>query len=265
IAEQRLRESEEKFRTIAEHSIIGITILQDSKIKYANEAMTRINGYTIEEMMDSTPLELIEQVYIEDREIVKNRLRRRLIGDQNLPDIASYRITTKNGEIKWVESYSKTITYQDKFADLALIMDVTEQNKAQEKLKESEERLKFLVTNNPAMIYTSKVVGDYGATFISDNVQKKWGYSSEDFVSNSEFWLNHIHPDDKEHVLSALSDIIEKGLIVIYDYRFKLKDGSYRWMRDESKLVKDEQGNPIEIIGSVIDINERKIAEQKLK
>jgi PAS domain S-box-containing protein len=227
--------------------------------------MTRINGYSIEEMINHTPLELIEQVYIEDREIAKNRLKGRLAGDPSLPNTASYRITAKNGEIKWVESYSKIISYQDRFADLALVMDITQDNLAKEKLKESEERLKFLVTNNPAIIYTSKVAGDFGATFISDNVQKKWGYSSEDFVSNSEFWLNHIHPDDKEHVLLALSRLIEKGHIVVYDYRFKLKDGSYRWMRDEGKLVKDEQGNPIETIGSVIDITDRKIAEQKLK
>ena len=264
-AEQRLKESEEMFRTIAEYSDIGIAIIQDGKFKYANEAMSRINGYTIEEMMDWTSIELLEQKYIEDLEHAKNRLKGRLAGDPSLPNAASYRIIAKSGEIKWVDSYSKTISYQDRFANLALVMDITEENLAQEKLKESEERLKFLVTNNPAIIYTSKVAGDYGATFISDNVQKKWGYSSEDFVSNSEFWLNHIHPDDKEHVLSALSDIIEKGHIGIYDYRLKLKDGSYRWMRDEAKLVKDEQGNPIETIGSVIDINERKIAVQKLK
>jgi PAS domain S-box-containing protein len=264
-AEQSLKESEEMFRTIAEYSDIGITIIQDGSMKYANGAMSRINEHTIEEMMNWTAADLIEQIFFEDREHARNRLMGRLAGKPNIPISDIYRINTKSGKTKLIESYSKTVTYQEKNANLALIMDITEQKLAQEKLKESEERLKFLVTNNPAIIYTSKVAGDYGATFISDNVQKEWGYSSEDIVSNSEFWLNHIHPDDKEHALSAVSDIIEKGRIVVYDYRFKLKDGSYRWMRDEAKLVKDEQGNPIETVGSVIDINERKIAEEKLK
>ncbi|MHA2289659.1 MAG: PAS domain-containing protein, partial [Promethearchaeota archaeon] len=160
-AEQRLRESEEMFRTIAEHSTIGITILQDSKIKYANEAMTRINGYSIKEMMDQTPQELIEQVYIEDREIARNRLKGRLAGDPNLPNTASYRITTKDGEIKWLESYSKTITYLNRLADLALVMDITEENLAQEKLRESEEKYRKLFENmNTAFAYHEVIVDE---------------------------------------------------------------------------------------------------------
>ncbi|GAG90758.1 unnamed protein product, partial [marine sediment metagenome] len=215
--------------------------------------------------MDMTSTDMIDQVHIDDREYAINRLKGRLAGDSDIPNTSSYRINTKNGEIKWIESYSKTITYQNKFADLALLMDVTEQKLAQEKLRESEERLKFLVSSNPAIIYTSKVAGDYGATFISDNVQKKWGYSSEDFINDSEFWLNKVHPDDREQVLKELSDLREKEGVGIYDYRFKLKDGTYHWMRDEVELLKDKDGNPIETIGSVIDITERKIAEQKLK
>ncbi|MFW9876415.1 MAG: PAS domain S-box protein, partial [Candidatus Thorarchaeota archaeon] len=150
--------------------------------------------------------------------------------------------------------------------DLILIslIDITERKMAEEKLKESEERFKYLVSSSPAIIYTSRFSGDYGATFISDNVQTKWGYSSEDFKNNSDFWLNHVHPDDKEYVLSTLSALFEKEHLM-YDYRFKINDGTYHWMHDEVELLKDTEGNPIETIGSVIDITERKIAEQKLR
>ena len=263
-AEQKLKESEEMFRTIAEHSAIGIIIIQDDKVKYVNKAMSGINEFTMDEMMEWSPKELLNYIHPEDRKQAIEYLKGRQKGDSNLPPYSSYRTITKSGKIKWVDSYSKTITYQNKFADLALLMDVTEQKLAQEKLRESEERLKFLVSSNPAIIYTSKVAGDYGATYISDNVQKKWGYSSEDFINDSEFWLNHIHPDDKKHVLKKLSELFEKESMV-YDYRFKFKDGTYHWMRDEVELIKDKERNPIEIIGSVIDITERKIAEQKLK
>ncbi|MBY8985429.1 MAG: PAS domain S-box protein [Candidatus Lokiarchaeota archaeon] len=149
--------------------------------------------------------------------------------------------------------------------DLVLIslIDITDRMNAEQKLKESEERFKYLVSSSPTILYTSKVSGDYGATFISNNVQKKWGYSSEDFINDSEFWLNHIHPDDKEYVLSTLSKLFEEEHTK-YDYRFKLNDGSYRWMQDEHTLIKDKEGNPFETIGSVIDINDRKEVEQKL-
>ena len=160
-AEQKLKESEQMFRTIAEHSAIGISILQDNKVIYVNDAMSKINGYSIEEMMRWTSTELINQVYNEDREAAKNRLRGRLFGDENISDTDSYRITTKNGEIKRIESYSKTIMYQNKFADLALIMDVTEQNLAQERLRESEEKYRLLFENmNTAFAYHEVIVDE---------------------------------------------------------------------------------------------------------
>jgi len=263
-AEQKLRESEEKFRTITEHSSIGIVIIQDNKVKYVNKAMLVINEFTVDEMMEWGSNELLNNIHPEDRKQALEYLKGRQTGDSALLPYSSYRIITKSGKIKWIDSYSKTITYLGRFADLALVTDVTDQNLAKQELKESGKRFKFLVSSNPAIMYTSKVAGDYGATFISDNVQKKWGYSSEDFINDSEFWLNHIHPDDKKHVLKKLSELFEKESMV-YDYRFKFKDGTYHWMRDEVELIKDKERNPIEIIGSVIDITERKIAEQKLK
>ena len=264
-AEQKLRESEEKFRTITEHSSIGIVIIQDNKVKYVNKAMLVINEFTVDEMMEWGSNELLNNIHPEDRKQALEYLKGRQTGDSALLPYSSYRIITKSGKIKWIDSYSKTITYLGRFADLALVTDVTDQNLAKQELKESGKRFKFLVSSNPAIMYTSKVAGDYGATFISDNVQKKWGYSPEDFINDSEFWLNKVHPDDREHVLKQLSDLLEKEGVGIYDYRFKLKDGTYHWMRDEVELLKDKEGNHIETIGSVIDITERKIAEQKLK
>ncbi|MFX0075000.1 MAG: PAS domain S-box protein, partial [Candidatus Hermodarchaeota archaeon] len=161
VAEQKLRESEEMFRTIAEHSAMGITIVQEGKIKYANDAMSRINEFTLDEMMDMKSSDLINQVHIEDREYAMTMLKGRLRGDSNLPNTISYRINTKYGKVKWLESYSKTITYQDKFADLAVIMDVTDQNLAQEKLRESEEKYRLLFENmNTAFAYHKVIVDD---------------------------------------------------------------------------------------------------------
>ena len=264
-AEQMLRESEEKFRTITEYSTIGIVIIQDDKIKYVNNAMLSINEFTKDEMMDYSPEELLNNIHPEDRGQAVKYLKARQTDNTTIPNYSSYRIITKHGGKKWVLAHTKSISFQGRPAAMHMIIDITERRQVELKLKKSEERFKFLVSSNPAIIYTSKVVGDYGATFISDNVQKKWGYSSEDFTDDSEFWLNKVHPDDKEHVLTTLSNLIEKENAIIYDYRFKLKDGTYHWMRDEIELIKDKEANHIELIGSVIDITERKIAEQKLK
>ncbi|MFX1481328.1 MAG: PAS domain S-box protein, partial [Promethearchaeota archaeon] len=150
--------------------------------------------------------------------------------------------------------------------DLVLIslIDITERKNAEQRLKESEERFKYLVSSSPAIIYTSKTTGDYGATFISNNVEEIWGYDPKNFIEDSEFWLNNILPDDREFVLTKLLTLEEKDHI-IYEYRLKLNDNKYHWMRDEVMLIRDEVGNPIETIGSVIDITDRVNVEQELK
>jgi len=162
-AEQKLRESEEKFRTITEHSTIGIVIIQDDKIRYVNQAMLSINEYTKEEMMEWTPNDLISNVYLEDRKRAIEYLKGRQTGASVLPPYSFYRITTKSGKIKWINSYSKTITYLGRFADLALITDVTDQNLAKQELKESEEKYRSLFENmNTAFALHEVIVDDNG-------------------------------------------------------------------------------------------------------
>ena len=133
----------------------------------------------------------------------------------------------------------------------------------EQQLKQSKERFRYLISTSPAIIYTSRPSSDFGATFISDNVKEKWGYDPDEFIKDSNFWINHIHPNDREIVIESLSELNGKKK-VIYEYRFKLKDNTYHWMRDEVKLVVDKRGNPIETIGSVIDITKRKEAEVEL-
>ncbi len=125
-----------------------------------------------------------------------------------------------------------------------------------------EERLQHLLTSSPAVIYSCKASNDYGATFISDNVVSQLGYEAREFIEDSSFWINHIHPEDRPDILAGLSILFERGHHN-HEYRFLHPDGSYRWMHDELKLVRDEAGNPIEVVGSWWDITERKLSEEE--
>ncbi len=105
----------------------------------------------------------------------------------------------------------------------------------------------------PAVIYTAKPAGDYGATFVSNNITNQLGYELGEFLEDSSFWESHIHPEDAQRVLDGLSALLELGP-QHDEYRFRHKDGSYRWMRDETNLIRDENGTPVEIMGFWIDI-----------
>ena len=109
--ELKLKESEENFREITEQSFMGICIIQDSSIKYINKTITHMLGYSAEEIRSWSMKEFLNVVHPEDRALAIRRLTRRQKGllDDKLGSV--YRIFTKNGEIKWMDIYSKLIKY----------------------------------------------------------------------------------------------------------------------------------------------------------
>jgi len=127
----------------------------------------------------------------------------------------------------------------------------------------ANERLRFLMFSTSAVIYASRTSGDYGATFITENVQRITGYDPNSFIKNSSFWIDRIHPEDKQRILQDLPNIFKKGYHT-YEYRFRCKNGKYIWMRDEMKLILDDKGQPLEIVGYWMDITERKKSEKQI-
>lgn len=158
-----------------------------------------------------------------------------------------------------------TLTQQQKTTrSPGRITDTIDHKEAEAELAESKERLAHIVRSNPAVIYTAKPAGDYGATFVSNNITNQLGYEPREFLEDSSFWESHIHPEDAQRVLDGLSALLELGHNTD-EYRFRHKDGSYRWMRDETNLIRDENGTPVEIMGFWIDITDLKVAEEALR
>ncbi|HEY0585954.1 MAG TPA: ATP-binding protein [Pseudoduganella sp.] len=125
------------------------------------------------------------------------------------------------------------------------------------------QRLKYLVDNTPAIIYSTVPSGDFKMTFVSANALNVLGYRPEDMVADPNFWFDHIHPDDAPNIFSSLAQIFTEGEKA-YEYRFRTADGRYLWMHDHLRLIRDEQGAPVEVIGSLSDITDRKQMEETL-
>jgi PAS domain S-box-containing protein len=135
---------------------------------------------------------------------------------------------------------------------------------ARETIHAAYERLKYLLTSSPGITYSCRPSGDYGATFISENVKTQLGYEAREFLQDPRFWIDRIHPEDAPGILSELLQIFERDYHT-HEYRFVHKDGTYRWMHDRLNLVRDVRGNPIEIVGCRMDITERKKLEEALR
>ncbi len=131
-------------------------------------------------------------------------------------------------------------------------------------LLKANARLEYLIANTPAIIYSSVPTGDFKMTFVSDNASRVLDYKPEEMVADPNFWFDHIHPDDVPTIFSSLALVFSEGRRA-YEYRFKAKDGRYLWMHDSLRLIRDEAGNPLEVVGSLTDITDRKLMEEALQ
>jgi len=147
---------------------------------------------------------------------------------------------------------------------LSIHNDITEIEEAQSFLRLSQERLRYLVASNPAVIYSRKASREYNVTFMSENVLALFGYEVNKFLADPTFWQTQIHPDDRQVISIASSRLFDQGYEA-QEYRFRHANGSYIWVRDEQKLIRDEQDCPLEIIGYWADISDRKQTEAALQ
>ncbi|KKM14415.1 hypothetical protein LCGC14_1706350, partial [marine sediment metagenome] len=157
---QRIRDSEEKFRILAEQSLMGIGIVKDNKLIYVNKAYSDMFGYTIEEMRSWVLKNTVNAIHPDDRDFVIKQLEKKKKGDSDIVVHYEYRGIKKSGDIIWVDQYSKSIIYEGKSAIFITLVDISERKKAEEKLKKSEEKYRLLFENMNEGFALCKIITD---------------------------------------------------------------------------------------------------------
>lgn len=171
---------------------------------------------------------------------------------------------SKKGRLFWGNLAVKRIQVADKTLHLVRVTDITPRKQAESELRLVSERLHYLLTYSPAVIFSCKPGENWAATYMSNNVNKVLGYEAQNFLDDASFWASHVHPEDLEYILAKLPQIFERGFYS-HEYRFQHSDGSYHWFYAQLRLVRDEAGNPIECVGYWVDISDRKQTESDLR
>src|SRR5918997_4190333 len=134
----------------------------------------------------------------------------------------------------------------------------------EEQVHEAQERYRTLVEQIPVITYMQEPGKPSRTTYISPQHERILGYTTEEVLDNPDHWVDIIHPDDRERVLAEDARTNETGEPFAMEYRQLAKDGRWVWVRDEAVIVRDEEGNPLHWQGVLLDVTNRKEAEQAL-
>jgi PAS domain S-box-containing protein len=145
------------------------------------------------------------------------------------------------------------------------VRDLTERRRAEQQLREAEQRYRTLVENLPAATYVDDVDEVCTTLYVSPQIEVFWGYTPQEWISNPDVWIDALHPDDRERILSAAARHNELGEPFEVEYRFRAKDGRWTWVSDHATAVRDDQGRLAFSQGVMFDVTERRQAEEQLR
>jgi PAS domain S-box-containing protein len=257
--EEQLRESESKFRDLAEKATVGIYLIQDEVFQYVNSRFARIAGYTVDQMTGKIgPRDI---VFADDWLIVDENMRRRLSGELDFT-YAEFRLVAKGGQVRNVEVYSAQTTYRGRSAIIGTLIDVSDRRTFRDALERSEKRYRGLFEKLPdgfTLVGMDKQFIDINPAFCAMS-----GYTREELLSLK-------YPDITPRKWHARQDkviesqVLSRGYSDVFEKEYIKKDGTVFPIEVRAHLDRDEKGNPLQMWGFVRDISQRKEAEKALK
>ena len=255
--ERRLKESEERFQAIAEITPSAIFIHDGERYLYVNPPMEHITGYSKEELLSMKLWEIIHPDY---REMVKDFARRRILGE-DVPSKYETKILTKDGRERWANIYVRKVSYNEKSIVLGLAFDITDLKRAEEALRESEEKFRVIFEN--AGVGITLVDREGRLIDCNSHFRNFVGYTKEEVIG--KHWRIYTHPEDVERNLDIFEKMIKEKKVFVFEKRFKRKDGRILWGRVTISPVFDSNGRFLFQIGITEDITKEKKAIEALK
>jgi diguanylate cyclase (GGDEF)-like protein/PAS domain S-box-containing protein len=263
---ERLRELESRYRGVIDH--LPAVIYVDG---VADGAMMVDVSPGIRELLGIEPREWIENYLAwEDRIHPDDRERVVAASDRSVatgePFSVEYRALHADGHVVWIKEDSVLIHDDDgnPMHWLGVMLDVTELVETQQDLREVRTTYGALVEQIPAIVYRDLADESWTTAYVSPQIREILGVDPSEWTGESKLWLEMLHPDDRQRALEEVDQGIASGEPYAVEYRMIARDGRTVWFRDGATVLHDDEGVPTMIQGVMLDITERRNAEERL-
>ena len=226
---------------------------------FVSDNIATVLGYTPAEYLENSSF-WRDRVHPDDLARVEEAIAKFF---HNGTQSVEYRFRRRDGSYCWVNDTQRLVRNSDG-KPLEIVgswSDITARKAAEVANAALHARIAQLLTSSPAVIYSYRATGDFAPTFVSENIRDQLGYEPEEYLKDADFWRSRVHPDDLVATEAESVNLFKHGRHTI-EYRFRKKDGSYCWVNDAQQLIRDKQGQAIEVIGSWSDVTQRKQAEE---
>jgi PAS domain S-box-containing protein len=262
-AEEDLRASETRLRSIVRAAPTGIGLVSDRVFVEANDRVCEMLGYRPEDLVNVP----VRGLYPTQEEY--DYVGRHMYGaiDQVGTGTVETRWLRKDGRIINVLLSSTPLDLADRSKGVTFTaLDITERKRAEQALQESERALRTLMANLPGLAYRCINAPGWPFEFVSGGILALSGYTPEEITFGGMVaYGDLIHPDDRQRVWDAVQDAVARNESFDVEYRIITKDGQEKWVFDRGRLVPVPHGGSAVLEGFVMDITVRKRAEAALR
>ena len=270
-AEEKLREAEERYRTLVE-KVPPIIYIQTPREGETAAYDTTYISPRVEEVLGYPSQMFTEEPGFWDGVIHPEDLGAVLEEDERTDETGEsffmeYRVIAEDGRTVWIRDEA-TLVQGDVGQDLYWLgvqTDITESKEAEERLAEAEGRYRTLVEHMPAVTYVEEVGEAHGTLYMSPQIEDLLGYSQEEWLGDIDHWKRRIHSEDRERVLAENARSDETGEPFRSEYRMIHRDGRTVWVHDKAVLVEGPTGRNMFWQGVMTDITDRKVLEERLE
>ena len=265
-AEQALRDGEEQFRSLIDN-LPGITYrcepVRPYRFVFVNDTIRSLTGW---------PAHLFTQHRKGFRELVhpEDMAHLRRAGGEAMTRrhafSIEFRMKHRHGHWIWAWVRGRAL-YQEngepRWID-GVIMDISERKAMEQALRTSEQQYRSLIANVPGVTFRLQI-SDWSALFVSAAIESITGWPAEEFLRNGRPLRNHVHRSDEVRVAETVQKALETGDDFVLELRMVHSDRRVFWMSARCSISQDDMGRPLWIEGVMIDISERRLAEQALR